>query len=94
MKFKILLCCVLASVLCMGCNNKKQEYEEVRAEIEEEKLKYDFTSLSLGDGVVVIIDEKTGVQYLFVKYSYGAGLTILVDADGKPLLYEGGGMND
>lgn len=88
MKIKILLCCVLASILCMGCDNKKQEYEEVRAEIEEEKNKYDFTSLLLETGITVITDKKTGVQYLFVKRGYGAGLTILVDEDGKPLLDE------
>lgn len=31
----------------------------------------------------VIVDKETGVNYLFVKSGYGAGLTPLLDADGK-----------
>ena len=34
----------------------------------------------------VIVDEQTGVQYLFVESGYSGGLTLLVDRDGKPLL--------
>lgn len=38
-------------------------------------------------GVVYIItDTRTDVQYLAWRYSYGAGVCVLVDADGKPLL--------
>lgn len=40
----------------------------------------------------VITDTKTGVQYLFVadswSYAGQGGLTVLVDADGKPLVAE------
>ena len=35
---------------------------------------------------IVIVDTKTGVNYLFVKSGYGAGLTPLIDADGKPIV--------
>lgn len=31
----------------------------------------------------VIVDKETGVNYLFVKSGYGAGLTPLLDTDGK-----------
>ena len=34
---------------------------------------------------VVLRDRHTGVQYLFVQVGYAGGLTVLVDADGKPL---------
>ena len=37
----------------------------------------------------IIIDTKTGVQYLYVRSGYGGGLTVLVDKDGKPLLAPG-----
>lgn len=41
------------------------------------------------DGFKIYYDKKTKVMYL-VKYVYkGGGITVLVDADGKPLLYEG-----
>ena len=32
---------------------------------------------------VVIVDKETGVNYLFVVRGYGAGLTPLLDKDGK-----------
>lgn len=40
----------------------------------------------LGSGLrLVFTDEETGVQYLFVQSGYAGGLTVLVDADGRPL---------
>ena len=35
----------------------------------------------------VWVDTQTGVQYLFHFDGSAAGLTVLVDAEGKPLLY-------
>ena len=34
----------------------------------------------------VLVDIETGVNYLFFNESYGGGLTVLVDADGKPIV--------
>ena len=34
----------------------------------------------------VIEDTETGVQYLYVSFGRGGGVTVLVDQDGKPLL--------
>ena len=34
----------------------------------------------------VIIDKETGVNYLFFQDGYAGGLTVLVDAMGKPLV--------
>ncbi|WP_125578963.1 DUF6440 family protein [Lacticaseibacillus suibinensis] len=39
--------------------------------------------------VDVFVDCQTRVQYLSVSIGSGGGLTVLVDAAGKPLLYEG-----
>ena len=33
------------------------------------------------------VDSETGVQYLWHADGYAGGLTVLVDAEGKPLLY-------
>ena len=38
------------------------------------------------EGTRIITDTKTGVQYLFVNWGNGGGLTVLVDKDGKPLI--------
>lgn len=35
----------------------------------------------------VLVDTQTGVQYLFHGYGESGGLTVLVDAEGRPLLY-------
>ena len=35
---------------------------------------------------LIIVDKETGVNYLFVRSGYGAGLTPLIDAEGKPIV--------
>lgn len=34
----------------------------------------------------IIVDKETGVNYLFVQEGYSGGLTVMVDADGKPIV--------
>lgn len=34
----------------------------------------------------IIVDTKTGVNYLFVAAGYSGGLIPLIDADGKPII--------
>lgn len=34
----------------------------------------------------VLVDRETGVNYLFVMAGYGAGMTVLYGADGKPII--------
>ena len=41
------------------------------------------------DNEIILVDSETGVQYLYVSTIYRAGLTVLVDRDGKPLIAEG-----
>lgn len=36
----------------------------------------------------VVVDEETGVMYLYVGAGYGGGLTVMVDQDGAPLVWE------
>ena len=35
---------------------------------------------------LIIVDKETGVNYLMVRSGYGAGLTPLIDAEGKPIV--------
>lgn len=35
---------------------------------------------------IVLVDTETGVNYLFTGYGYTGGLTVLLDADGKPIV--------
>lgn len=70
------LAAVLACLIAVGCT------DSVAAE--------DRRFLSDGYGTAyVITDTHTGVQYMYYYYSHSGGLTVLVDADGKPLIQEG-----
>lgn len=57
---------------------KEKKPERFQRVLKEEKL------LSCNE---VWVDTQTGVQYLFRGYGESGGLTVLVDAEGKPLLY-------
>ncbi len=37
-------------------------------------------------GTYVLIDRETGVNYLYANSGYSGGLTVLVDALGKPIV--------
>ena len=39
-------------------------------------------------GCEIFVDTETGVQYLFCQSGYAGGLTPLLDAEGKPLVYK------
>ena len=43
---------------------------------------------AINSGNQIWVDSETGVQYFWHADGYGGGLTVLVDADGKPLLYK------
>ena len=34
----------------------------------------------------ILVDRKTGVNYLWMASGYAGGLTVLVDAEGKPIV--------
>ncbi len=66
---------VLACLIAVGCT------ESVAAEDGRFKL--------AGYGTAhVITDTYTGVQYLYYYNARGGGITVLVDAEGKPLIQE------
>lgn len=41
---------------------------------------------AFGEVRMLYVDKKTGVTYLFIKSGYGAGLTPLLDSEGKPVI--------
>ena len=40
----------------------------------------------LNDSIQVLVDKKTGVNYMFVHSGHAGGLTPLLDRDGKPVI--------
>ncbi|MBO5247825.1 MAG: hypothetical protein J6B54_00815 [Clostridia bacterium] len=47
-------------------------------------IKESYGGFSLG--TYVLVDKKTGVNYLYANGGYSGGLTLLVDAQGKPIV--------
>ncbi len=41
---------------------------------------------AFGSGFEIWVDKKTGVNYLWRSGGYSGGLTVLLDADGKPVV--------
>lgn len=41
---------------------------------------------AFGEVRMLYVDKETGVTYLFIKSGYGAGLTPLLDSEGKPVI--------
>lgn len=47
-----------------------------------------FTRFTAGDRCNVFVDNVTGVCYLWRVAGYGGGMTVMLDADGSPLIYK------
>jgi len=49
--------------------------------------------ISESEGVIesyrIIVDNETGVNYLYVSNGTSGGLTVLLDSDGKPIITKG-----
>ena len=97
MRNKILLALVGASIalniiLLAGCDGSESEasssakYRMIKAGSEST----DYFAAIKGE---LVVDSQTGVEYWFIKPNAGEGgsysLTLLVDQDGKPLIYKG-----
>lgn len=86
-KLYVLVICLATLTGCdkeiTSSSYKKEPYGDGRFKyISSEKVGAD-------DYGRVIVDNKTGVEYFFYKVGYGGGMTVLVDKDGKPVIYEG-----
>ena len=42
----------------------------------------------LSASITIDVDKMTGVQYVWHKEFHAGGMTVLLDAQGKPLLYQ------
>ena len=72
-KARIIMLIVVVTVAICGCN--KTESSNHRMRTLDGNMMYE-----------IYVDDLTGVQYL--RTSYG-GLCVMVDAEGKPLIWEG-----
>ncbi len=42
--------------------------------------------VTLGSAIEIWVDKETGVNYIYRRDGYSGGLTVMVDADGKPVI--------
>ena len=83
MKNKALITIMLLTVILSGCGERT---------IQDEQDSYDtyFVRIGSESGGSIVYDSRTGVQYWRSEGTYNYGtLTILLDADGNPLIYKG-----
>ena len=87
MKNKALLTIMLLTVILSGCGEITIQNE---AKKEQDSYNTYFIRISSEYCGDIVYDSRTGVQYWRSGGIYDAGiLTMLVDADGKPLIYKG-----
>lgn len=78
--------CIAACIMSLPSQNEPANTETV--------IEQRFTVERLSDNIKIITDTETGVNYLWFKRGYGAGLTVLVDETGRPVLQEDFHEND
>lgn len=84
MKKIIALVLVFSLVLVLtACTATPSESEP-----EYNPFKDRFDSYKVDATMRVYVDKVTGVCYLWEKSGYGGGITVMLDADGKPLIYK------
>lgn len=92
MKIKVLafiIVLILGIALLVACQPSEELVEDIETSsrfVLVESFKTDTLSSS---AAYVIVDTETNVCYLLVVESQGAGLTVMVDVEGNPLLWEG-----
>ena len=87
MKNKVLLTIMLLTVILSGCGQRTIQDE---AKKEQDSYNTYFIRISSEYCGDIVYDSRTGVQYWRSMGTYNGGnLTVLLDADGKPLIYKG-----
>lgn len=80
MRKKLITAIITAALLIAGCSDT----ENVSAGQEN-------TMVLVGSGQEYLIyaDSDTGVMYLYITISKGGGLTVMLNADGTPKIWQG-----
>lgn len=60
---------------------------EQAAVIAQQESRFFEAPVNTGKGSI-LVDKETGVCYYYVKVFNSGGMTVLVDADGKPMIWE------
>lgn len=82
----IALILTIIEVKTDAVQNATERAAETMAKKQEERFFWGGGNNGVAD---IIIDRETGVCYLWKAAGYKGGLTVLVDADGNPVIWEG-----
>lgn len=83
---RILVCALILCVACaMFCSCDLSDNTDQTDTNNRFKMVYEQGAAS---AQIIIVDTETGVMYLYKKNGYSGGLTVMVDQDGKPLIWE------
>ena len=58
------------------------------------KLKEETLPGNDNEKATILVDKETGVNYLWIQAPTGAGITVLVDKDGNPVITKSGILKD
>ena len=87
---KKILCLVLIVMMFLTCVGCSSDMENVQDTKEETISKSMFIQIEDGINYKVVYHKETKVMYTISDGYYNAGtFTVMLDADGKPLLWEG-----
>ena len=83
---KKVIAALMITILLTGCAKVEKADEQKRVNMSR------FMQVENAGTWKVVVDRQTGVMYTVSLGSYNIGtFTLLVDAEGNPLIYEGGG---
>lgn len=85
----VIIAVLLVPLILMGSVDNTEGLANSGRFMVVEKFGYD-TEIFSGRPVYIFVDKHTGVMYLQVNGNSGAcGMTVMMDAEGKPLIWEG-----
>lgn len=78
---KLFVCVCLIAMLLTGCSHNSLERSEIKQR---------FATVEKYGNYSIIVDLETNVMYLkFETSSYKYGITVLLNSDGTPMLWDG-----
>jgi hypothetical protein len=89
----IIICTLILAfslTACCGPDSAEAVVEEHNRFMVIEDVKIDVPYMDGSSYVYTLVDQETGVCYLFVDGYESVTVTVMVDADGKPLIWSGG----
>ena len=94
MKKKIIAAIVTATLLLTGCSDMANvSVSEEQDNTEDTIVQVEDTMMQLENGweYRIYADKDTGVMYLYTYMgrNYGGGLTVMLNADGTPKIWQG-----